>query len=321
MNNSTSHSTFEGNTTVFEQYRLVLQHAFVAWLTLEALLVVLTNSVTLIILWKYARFETPSNIFIACLTLADLSTAAAFPLILGTIYLPFGSVWSAACFGSLFIGIAPYSINIAALCTIAIDRLIYIKYALEYHTFVTVKKAKISVCIILLFTFILIGSSLGIGYQKAAFDEGLIDSCIYFRSITYPSRLVIAVPSMLFMSITICCYIKIGLIAYQQSRAVAPAGGGPNPDLQMESNFKIAKVMFNILIVFIGCNSVMIIQPLCIQYLDGPLLEIVIRVLGVVWKVNTWINPIIYVWKSKKFRTHVLNFLRNIPGADNTILL
>ena len=314
-NNSTNLQSVFGENATLVRDPSALQHIFVTWTIVETLLVTTTNSLTLIILWRYAGLEIPSNIFIAWLTFSDLFGAVLSPFDIATIYLTGGRAWTIACFGSILIGTILYFNNAAALCAISIDRLIFIKYALEYHTIFPVKKAIRIVWTITVVTVGVVVLCCCIGYQAEVHEETTIGSCIYFLRLTYSSRVVLAVPYCLLQLITIGCYIQLGIIAYRQKRAIGTTEAPTLPNQIVESDFKIAKVMFTILLVFVGCNVMLSIQPILFGNLDSQKSEQIIRLLNCVWRINMWVNPIIYVWKSKRFREHVNKFLKDIPGA------
>ena len=97
---------------------------------MELILITLSNSLTMIILWKYAKLETPRNIFIACLTLADLVSAMSIPFKITVWYVPRGLGWTISCVLYLFIHMSTTMINTSSLFLIGADSLMYILYAL-----------------------------------------------------------------------------------------------------------------------------------------------------------------------------------------------
>ena len=106
--NYTQNITSETPSESYEEVFLFLK-AF------DTSLVILTNSLTMVILYKYAKLETPSNIFTAWLTLSDLLFACALPFNIASTYLTTGLPWTLCCFFQIYIGAASSLCNCVAL--------------------------------------------------------------------------------------------------------------------------------------------------------------------------------------------------------------
>ena len=283
---------------------------------LELILITLSNSLTMIILWKYAKLEIPRNIFIACLTLADLVSAMAVPFKLAVWYVPRGLGWTISCVLYLFIQISTTMINISSLFLIGADSLMYILYALRYHTIMTKTRA---IQISITFTacsliFVLV--CLSFGYQEVSTGVLATEQCNPNFSILGAIMEVMIIPSLIFVPCTVVCYIIVVLIALKQRREIAAAGQAAAQEPANESDFKIAKITGKVLIVYICCNIMFIMQRLTLDFLKDPYRVILFYMAQFIWRLNRWVNPLIYVWTSKRFRQHISNFLRHSPLPD-----
>ena len=311
MNGTTDNSTLGGNFTEDVLWNR-LAPFIVSWYVIEKILVVLTNSFTIILLWKYATLETPSTIFIACLTITDLCSATALPFFLASILLPPGTGWIISCFSVFFIGVVTLTISSAILCAITINQLLYIRYALRYHSLVTLSRARKSVFAVVTLSLVLIAICLGVGYQNPTSPAG---DCTPILAIRGPVTWVVVIPHYLFIIITLFCYINIGRISqesHKRRRVIDTVGTGPLTMVQsFKIELKIAKAMWTVFVVYIISHSVMVILPVSKQFLDRAALRNVYHLCRPINKVTSWINPLIYVWKSKRFRQHVHTFIRD----------
>ena len=280
-------------------------------------LVILTNSLTMVILYKYAKLETPSNIFTAWLTLSDLLFASALPFNIGSMYLPTGHPWTLCCFFQIYIAAASSLCNCVALFAIGLDSLLYIVYSLTYHSIVTVRRAWTIVTSVTLTCLLYTLLCVFFGYTDTASEGYLVGSCIYYFSLSRTAGRILGIPFVIVTPVTVGCYIKIGLVALKQSRTIATAPMSQAAPSNMHQ-FKIAKVMLNVLVVYIGCNVLFAVHPLIVGLLRGVQREVVFSVFFFLWRVNKWVNPIIYVWKSPRFRIHVQNFSKNHCFVNNT---
>ena len=294
---------------------------FVAWNVLEKLVTVLSNGMTLIILCNYARLETPSNVFIAGLTLSDLFSAAALPFTIASVYLPAGLWWNISCIVHICIATATSFLNTTLLLVIAIDRLVYMVYSLTYHLLVTVRRAIAVVCFLWIVGTLFSVSVTLLGYESAYLEGTLSGSCIPYYALNLKARLLTGTPYFVCIPFTILCYVKIGLIARRQRMAIAAAqpGNGPPANNPTAPDHKIAKVMLNVLVIYVLSNSMVLLQPLVIRFLVGSQRELLFRIMIIIKRISTWVNPVVYVWKSKRFRQHVKNFVRNHHSTGNSV--
>ena len=313
MNESSNLSEY-ANLTNGEPGIQMFRDFILGWNIFDAILIIATNSLTMIILCIYAKLETPSNVFIAWLTLSDLCFAARVPFDILLMYFSEGLGWTTACILKLYIGASASISNGLALCVISIDRLMYMVYSLEYHTIMTVRKVRATVSSLVVFSVLLPLLCYLFGYQ-GRYTDGKCETHIGMHVL---AGAILSLPIFIVMPITIGCYIKIGLVALAQKRAISAAASGPVPPTETGTDYKITKVMLNVLVIYIGCNFMLFLVSLLSAFLSGFQKEIMYGVVIGFWRVNKWVNPVIYVWKSKRFRKHIQRFLKNTPFASNS---
>ena len=315
--NASTNLTYCANSTNCELETSIFRIFFVSWKAFDMLLIIVINSLTMIILCKHAKLETPSNIFIAWLTLSDLSFAASIPFNIIVVYLPSGMGWTISCIFKLYLSAVTSLSNCLALFVISIDRLIYIIYSLEYYTILTIRKALATVATLLLISLIFPLLCIMIGFQGKFSDE----RCIFPVCLTRAAVIIFSVPYFIFIPITVGCYIKIGQVAFKLKRSISALETGTVTHTNNGPDFKITKVMLTVLIVYVGCNCMLVGTVLSRVLLEGIHQEIMYDLAYGIWRINKWVNPIIYVWKSKRFRDHVKRFWKNTPFGTNTVLL
>ena len=152
MNDTSTISTFNmnesGNMTHYGQSWTCLKVdtillIFTLWEFLDKLLVLATNGGTILIIYlhRHDMLEIPSNTFIGCLTMADLASVLVLPFNIASTYLSDTWGWTVSCFLTIYITYSTSMINTVTLCVIAMDRLIYIVYPLQYHLKMPVARA------------------------------------------------------------------------------------------------------------------------------------------------------------------------------------
>ena len=321
VNDSGNMTHYGQNGTCIKEDKILL--IFTLWEFLDKLLALATNGGTILIMYlhRHDMLEIPSNIFMGCLTMADLASVLALPFNVASTYLSHTWGWTVSCFLTIYITYATSMINTVTLCVIAVDRLIYIVYPLQYHLKMPVTRA---LCIsISLWVFCSVYSLIVIylGYTDAYHLGGIARPCtptISVRGRPSPFALFLQIPFLVFVPVTIGSYIKVGLVALKQRRLVAASGGAQ--EQAAGPDYKITKVMLNVLSVYILCFLLVIVtNPLRkYMYAQGDTCGVVRRVVTLIWHINTWLNPIIYAWKSQKFRRYVRGiFNRNqVHDAD-----
>ena len=295
----------------------IFRNFFILWKAFDMVLIIVTNSLTMVVLCKHARLETASNIFIAWLTLSDLSFAGSIPFNILVAYLPLGMGWTISCVFKLYFSAVTSLNNCLALFIISVDRLIYIIYSLEYYTILTIRKALATVATLFLISLTFPLLCIMIGFQGNLTNE----RCIFPVCLKRAAVIILSIPYFIFIPITVGCYIKIGCVALKQKRTISVLETGTVTHSNNGPDFKITKVMLKVLIVYVGCSCMLVATVLSRVLLEGIHQEIMYDLAYGFWRINKWVNPIIYVWKSKRFRDHIKRFWKNTPFGSNTAIL
>ena len=123
---------------------------------------------------------------------------------------------------------------------------------------------------------------------------------------------------------TVGVYVKIATIAYKQSKAIA-ALNQPYDTIEASMNrktWKIVKTLGTILGMYIVCiiPTYFLMTAL---YIEGNLESNLssfgwTNITALIYWTNTWVNPIIYVWRIKEFRAAFKRLFMSFWPTDGT---
>ena len=195
--------------------------------------------------------------------------------------------------------------NMAMIFLISVDRFLYINYSLTYHSYVTIKRAIVSIVVTYIFFMIL--SIMG-GVSAIQIDHRHLNNVLHFctnSKFEVWFTTVLYIIMVILSTLTFGFYIKIALIAKQNVKIVAPhvISGENSATTNLTQNPKI-KIKMYVLILgsyFALYFPVTLILMLRLS-MDSSALEIIYYLTWLILYCNNFINPIIYVWYSKDFR-------------------
>ncbi|NP_001076511.1 trace amine associated receptor 13b [Danio rerio] len=263
---------------------------------------VLGNSVVIISIAHFKQLQTPTNILVMSLALADL--------LLGLVVMPFSMIRSVdGCwyYGETFcllhstFDLFLTSVSILHLVCIAVDRHQAVCYPLQYPTRITISVAwvmvMISWAVIAIFSYSLM-------YSKANM-EGLEEYIESIYCMGHCSLLMNKLWSVLDTFITfffpsfvmVGLYIRIFVVAKKHARVITEANPNENENLfksSRRSERKAAKTLGIVVGAFIMCWLPFFINSTLDAYINFSTPVALFDALVWLGYVNSTINPIIY---------------------------
>ncbi|XP_073673150.1 trace amine-associated receptor 13c [Garra rufa] len=263
---------------------------------------ILGNSVVIISIAHFKQLQTPTNILVMSLALADL--------LLGLVVMPFNMIRSVeGCwyFGDAFcllhstFDLFLTSVSIFHLIFIAIDRHQAVCYPLQYPTRITIPIAWVMVMISWSMAALY---SCGLVYSKAnveGLDEYIesiycMGSCtLYFNALW--SVLDTLLTFFLPCSVMIGLYARIFVIAKRHIRTIGEANHHEKENVfktSRRSERKAAKTLGVVVGAFILCWLPFFINSLMDPYINFSTPYVLFDAFGWLGYINSTINPIIY---------------------------
>ncbi|XP_066506395.1 trace amine-associated receptor 6-like [Hoplias malabaricus] len=270
---------------------------------------VFLNLLVIISISHFKQLHTPTNLLILSLAVADL--------LVGLIVMPVNimqlmdSCWylgKIACSVIPLISFLAMLASVYSLVLIAVDRYIAVFDPLLYHTRVTV--SKMSICVILSWSFCLLYNSMILYFNDSLTPAQLYTSC-YGECILIVKHSCIVVDFVVSF-ITPCClilvlYSLIFRVARHQAKAVRAVINSTSykngAKISGSSQTKAAKKLGTVIFVYLACF---------IPYNLGSLSEESLTTASTVWTVFNWllyinsfVNPLLYSVFYSWFRASV----------------
>ncbi|XP_051500411.1 trace amine-associated receptor 13c-like [Myxocyprinus asiaticus] len=263
---------------------------------------ILGNTVVIISIAHFKQLQTPTNILVMSLALADL--------LLGLVVMPFSIIRSvigcwfygdAICLLHSSFDLFLTSVSIFHLMFIAIDRYQAVCYPLQYSTRITIPVAWVMV--LLIWTVVAV-YSYGLLYSKAnvkGLDEYIesiycMGSCILLFNALW-GALDTLMTFFLPCSVMVGLYARIFLIAKKHVRKIGEANQHENESMfqnSRRSECKAAKTLGVVVGAFIICWLPFFVNSLVDPYMNFSTPAALFEVFLWFGYLNSTLNPIIY---------------------------
>ena len=266
-----------------------------------SILAIAGNSLTIIAVTKFSSLESTTNYLVASLAVGDFITGLQTPAIIVHNVFSDHRSFVPTCLVEKTISMIAIRANSFNILWISIDRVLYITYPLRYPLWQT--NTKTFMLIAFTWIFIITDSILVIYFGNILKPGGICKMAVIISSLIYNYYLNLQVCTCLF--ITIICYILIAKIAHKHSIAIA-AQQQPFETLEASIHHrqkKIAKMMFTVLASYLVSYIPQILFGIILLNNRSLFAVTMERVTTLIFYTNSFINPMIYAWKSKEFKT------------------
>ena len=279
---------------------LQLMTIYFSFRTLWSFLTIFGNALTIVAVVRYEQLHNITCYLICSLAIADLIGGSLTPLLISHEVQKNSQAYIPLCLIEKTLSMVSTANSVFSILWIAVDRYIFIAYPLRYPIIVTpVRAFSVLACSWLvssteLVVLILAGQNLKIGMQ-CKFPVFL--SSLVYTQIIIPQLIVIAL-------LTVSIYIAIARIAHKQGNAIAALNQAFDTQAAASNRSakKIIKMMGMVLGSFFVCYIPQSIANYFLQENSESLILLHLeKVTALIFWANTWINPIIYAWKSKDF--------------------
>ena len=265
-----------------------------------SILAIAGNSLTITCIAKFTSLQSCTNYLVASLAVGDLIQGLLTPGVILHHMLQNQPSFVPICMIEKTFSAIAIRANFMNILWISLDRFFYIAYPLHYPLWQSEEKA--GILIGLTWGYLILDTPLIMYFAKVLKPGGVCKLSLVINRVFYNSYFV----SQMFICIivTIACYIAIARIAYKQGRAISAQ---QQPFETIEASIhskqkKIAKMMFTVLASYMLSYIPQYILTMVIQNKRTQLTLTIEKVTTLIYYTNSFINPIIYAWKSKEYK-------------------
>ena len=272
------------------------------------------NVLTIVAVVCFESLQNNISYLICSLAVADLLGGTLTPMVIAHHVLKDKPIFIPLCLVEKAISLVSTVANLASISWIATDRFIFIAHPLHYSMWVTPRRI---FYVITISWILFITEVVGLFYIEANLKMGMTCKMAVFLSNLVFTKII--VPQIfVYAIITICFYAAICRIAYKQGQAIA-ALNQPYNTYEATTNQqqkRIAKMMITLLGTYFACYLTQIAASIILNSKRTVFNQMVERGTVLIYWANTWLNPVIYAWKSKDFKVAFRELLRLKPSNE-----
>ena len=280
-----------------------------------ALLILVFNSITIVVLIKSRALQKGTSIFLINLCIADLCIGPS--IVICSIYDYFGhdmgESYIANCVICILLQGAAVTGSCFGLLLCAIERFVSVMFPLRYDIIMKPKTARILVTIQWIYNVTLNIIPLNfISWKQGMLCLGYIDAPVEVYELTYGIHIAIS------MVTTVGLYLKIFWEAWKQKQKIESQGNNTQTN---KRNFQITKMMALILGIYILCYIPILLLSQLLLWTPETLPQWTCtfgRIALILLFANSFMNPLIYFWKSSLFRQSLKKLLGCKTENDKT---
>ena len=294
------------------QVRVIYYYTF---RSIESVLAFGGNLLTVLAVITAVELRTPTAYLIVNLAVADMASAVLTPLSIYVELSPRTLLWHQVCIFKEVLYTITGLENVVSLFFIALDRLTAVVTTLKYKMYVTCKRVRVVLVIAWLVSIIhccLVFYVAGKGSlnMTVCLNIHVVTKSVFFYAILVPFATLILSAALV--------YFVIGLVIWKEGRATIANHGGTFAANVSRRHRELAKTMLVIVSVYLLLTTPTTVFSLLARDRRGWFNHLYYISL-IMWHGNACVNPFIYAWKVRQFRTafrRLLALPRNAVG-DN----
>ncbi len=289
---------------------------------LFSLLALFGNLLTIVAVMKFEYLQTMTNLLICYLAICDAASGLVlFPL---NAWLAFYSrspgdlpdSWLRCCLFSEYVRQVFIMGNIYSILLIGLDRWLYLDYPLRYPIIMSHHKKKFLVCAPL--PFLLFAIPTGVLTFILSVDiPPPVCSLVYLYSQS-PSRYFGIIVFTCTLLGTCIIYVRITYIAVKYNTKRQAQFNNTIPTSTSHVYNKVLHMIVRIFWIYIIVYIPLMVVTVLTLQVTGWYMEYIDYAFRLIWKISTWINPMVYAWSSKDFRKAFMTILRIRSHSDTT---
>ena len=286
---------------------------YLALRVIWSILAMAGNGLTITCIAKFTSLQSCTNYLVASLAMADfIQGMLTSGVILHYVFRNQPSFVPICMIEKTFSAMAVRA-NFMNILWISLDRFFYIAYPLRYPLWQSEKKT--GILIGLTWAYLIIDTPLIMYFTKVLKPGGVCKIALAIKHAVYNGYF--AGQMIICLTVTIACYVAIARIAYKQGRAIDALN---QPFQTIEASIyskqkKIAKMMFTVLASYILAYIPEYITQVVIQNKRTEITLTIEKFTVLIYYTNSFINPVIYAWKSKEFKAA----FKKILGMKNEV--
>ncbi len=271
--------TWDWMNTIYMVFKLI-------WIVLS----IFGNTLTVIAIAKFEYLQTVSNSHLVSLAVADLIHAVMHSCFSFIIYFV-DSLWLYFCVMKDIFGYISYDGNILSIFLISLDRFVFIHRPLRYSTLMTKRRVLVLLSLIWVYTCSLTVALnvLSVADKRETGYCDLVDSSPLLAFWVFQPTFWVSSCCIVLM------YSSIAFMAYKQRKRVAHEMNVSGES--SSGDHKISRMMTSVVGVYFILNI-----PVLLVMSFGDSYSIWGYITTIIFRINTWVNPLIYCIQNKMFR-------------------
>ncbi len=309
-------STYDVDQNVNEIYLYIAKLIFILLRCVFACLAVGGNLLTICVVFKYANLWTTTNLLVVSLAVCDMANGLfLWPVAFAELLTKQTSQRVIVCkVRNFLISITAFE-NVAHVCSISVERFIFLHYPLHYPNVLTMNRMRIWLC-----TLWLAGLLFGLVLSPTAHDVEPGTLCD-FRGQTRKDiyKFIVLPHYAIFSAVTVLLYIKIAILSWKYARKIAASASTSDNSASgyiSKHQLKITKMLGLVL----GIYFILYIPTLVTRTSNEKLVQLstalTYYIIVLVYYINSWVNVFIYGLNSREFRQAYKRIMGIRPDSD-----